>query len=181
VGRPGDFLRPKKIVRKRTNTALLPTMTLAADDFDFHLMAKTVEEQYDVTLEFCNAQTELLNIQNPSAQGAGSSEGRPPHRILQDYDTRVRRVQEHRVQLESIKDSLQHGLPQYRLVFAVYQAHVERTRRVLQTVQQAGGGVWSSHGLSLAVNDSDTVTVALTTLRASVQTVRDALAPHLAK
>jgi hypothetical protein len=155
----------------------------AADGFDFNLLAKTVEEQYDVTLEFCNAQTEVLNIGTSSPLGnTAPVRGRPPHRILQDYNTRVRRVQEHRVQLELLQASLQEGLPQYRLVFAVYQAHVERTRRVLQTVQQAGGGVWSSHGLSLADNnDSDTVTVALTTLRASVETVRDALAPHLAK
>lgn len=135
-----------------------------------------LKDQYDVTLSFCNAQTSLLNAIAPSTQTLIS--GVPT--ILQDeYTVCLQRLQALWQQMQDLEVRLQQ-VSAYRRVATVYKDHVERTQRVLLTVQRAGGGVWSSsHGIPLTTNDGDTVTVALATLRASIETVQDVLSMYL--
>lgn len=182
---------------------------------------RIIDEQYDVTIAFCNSQTSLLNASSSAAtvmhnnrtptsvhDDDDDNNHYPLHRILEDYDKCLKRVQENFRALQKIGAGLRprrgeslgsddhrnksnnNNNPQkelasssssFRRVETVWKAHVERTQRILMTVQRAGGGTWSSssYGIPLSNNDSDTVTVALATLRASVETVRDALMPLL--
>ena len=148
------------------------------DEFDLSEVQTVLETQYDATVAFCNAQTSLLNATTPSSrkqEGDGAL-----HDALDEYSTCLRRVQRHWERLQQMEQTLQ-TMSECRRLWAVYKSHVERTERVLQTVQHAGGGgVWSSHGVPLAgVNDSNTVTVALATLRASIDAVREVLLLYL--
>uniref|UniRef100_A0A7S3KXU5 Uncharacterized protein n=1 Tax=Amphora coffeiformis TaxID=265554 RepID=A0A7S3KXU5_9STRA len=134
---------------------------------------KVLNDQYEVTIAFCNAQTSLLNASTPSAQ---PSPGLP--NSLDEYASCLRNVQDNWQQLQNLQNRLQ-DVSEYRCVETLYKAHVERTQRVLRTVQRAGGGVYSLQGISVTSNDSETVTVGLATLRASIDTIRDVLCMYL--
>lgn len=135
-----------------------------------------VNEQYDLTVSFCNAQTSLLN----AAAAPAAAKQQHHASLVDEYSTCLRRVQDNWIKLKSKRDKMQ-NISELRRVWTVYQAHVARTERVLLTVQRSGGGVWTTHGLSLSLNDSDTVTVALATLRASVEDVQQVLSMYVKK
>ena len=136
---------------------------------DLLKLQQVLDAQYDVTVSFCNAQTSLWN-----ATRSGAS----LHHTLGEYNACLHRVQGNWERLQQMQEIMQ-TTPDYRRIWTVYKAHVERTKRVLQTVQRAGGGVWSSQGVPLGTNDSDTVTVGLATLRASIDSVREVLVLYL--
>lgn len=149
-------------------------------EIDLKDVLTILDEQYDVTLEFCNAQTALLNAISPTLPPTADAPATKRHlleRLVDKYNTCLRRVQDHRDNLQEMKVLLQNNKSKFRRVVAVAcKEHAERSQRVLATVQRAGGGVWSSpHGIALSANDSDTVTVALATLRASIDALRDVL------
>jgi len=144
-----------------------------SDQSVLHHIWEVLNEQYDVTIAFCNAQTRLLNASTPSAQHSPGL-----HNSLDEYASYLRGVQGNWQRLQNVQESLC-DFPEYRRVATLYKAHVERTQRVLQTVQRAGGGVYSPQGISFAINDNETVTVALATLRASIDSVRDVLSIYL--
>ena len=137
-----------------------------------------VNQQYDLTVSFCNAQTSLLYTQ--AAAATRDDDDSNQEVLLDNYATCLRKVQEHWIQLQGAAERMRTNA-QGRRVWTVYEAHVSRTERVLLTVQRSGGGVWTSHGISLSTNDSNAVTVALATLRASVDTVREILSLYLPK
>ena len=143
-----------------------------------------VNQQYDLTVSFCNAQTSLLNTQAAAAtrddDDDDDDDDSNQEVLLDNYATCLRKVQEHWIQLQGAAERMRTNA-QGRRVWTVYEAHVARTERVLLTVQRSGGGVWTSHGISLSTNDSNAVTVALATLRASVDTVREILSLYLPK
>ena len=150
------------------------------DEDDLVGVIKTVlDEQYDTTLLFCNSQTSLLNATTASLTPT-PKEKRQYHDVLEDYSTSLRRVQDHWQRLQDLGQQLD-NVDRLRRVAVVYHDHVARTDRVLRTVQQAGGGVWSTYGISLVPNDSETVTVGLATLRASIDSVLLVLKPYLKK
>ena len=143
---------------------------------------KVLTEQYDVTVSFCNAQTSLLNStarsnHNSTADHHGVQE--EIHRCLDDYISALRNVQTNFTEIRKVEKTMR-NVPHFRRLWSVFKEHTDRTLRVLRTVQQAGGGVWSSyHGISLSQNDSDTVTVALATLRASIDSMREVLTAYV--
>ena len=108
----------------------------------------------------------------------------PSHRnrlptLLDAYDSSIRKVQANFQELKEVEEIMK-KLPQYEHVYkTAYKPHIDRTRRVLETVQRAGGGVLTSSGISLSKNDTETVRVALITLRASVDAVKESLSPYL--
>lgn len=149
------------------------------EDFDalFREVQSLVNEQYDLTVSFCNAQTSLLNA---AASKDDDDNARHQEILLDEYSASLRKVQGHWFKLQQSNKKLA-AIPAYRRVSTDYKAHTERTERILLTVQRSGGGVWTSHGISLSPNDSDTVTVALATLRASVDAVRDVVSLYVRK
>ena len=157
------------------------TMTRAEEENDSDVLLREVQslvnEQFDLTVSFCNAQTSLLNA---AASQDDNDNARRQEILLDEYSASLRKVQDHWVKLQDANEKLA-AIPAYRRVSTVYKAHTERTERILLTVQRSGGGVWTPNGISLSPNDSDTVTVALATLRASVDSVRDVVSLHVRK
>jgi hypothetical protein len=174
-----------------------------------HRMHKLVvqkDQQYEITLAFCNARTGLLNAIGPNTAPSSWSDSwamsndrttstqRHIANLLDDYQAKLQQVQQHWIDLKSLNDEIAPqaadpphlGRRRRRHIFLLYQAHVERTGRILQTLQSAGGeDRWGPMDIPLpptsnTVDDeSDMVLVALSTLRASVATVEESLTPLL--
>ena len=139
---------------------------------DFSRVRQLLEVQYEATVSFCNAQTNVLNTMATSSKMRHRDEGLLI--VLEEYNSSLRKVQENWVEIQKLQEVLS-SVDSYRPIWLVYKAHVDRTRRVLQTVQGAGGGIWSCHGIPLSSSDIDVVTLGLATLRASIDTVTQVL------
>mmetsp|Transcript_5437 Transcript_5437/g.7119 ORF Transcript_5437/g.7119 Transcript_5437/m.7119 type:complete len:149 (-) Transcript_5437:436-882(-) len=133
-------------------------------------LVSLLDKQYDVTLDYCNAFTALHNT---TAEQCNDSDA--IHAVLQDLMHKVSRVQRHRQQLENLLLLEQNDLSVGRLREA-YKNHVECTKRVLATIHHVNGAArLSPIGVPLAAastngeSSTETQTLALVTLRASIQ------------
>jgi len=168
-------------------------------------LLRMLQEQYDITLEYCNALTSLHNLvttnDNNVQEGyaasrhLGGSIDKDLHAALENVMKQVSLVQNHRQRLEQVlhlpthpinnalpstqpdQDLLAAQLLHSTHLYQTWKQHVERTQRILATLHHVSGSRYAANGIPLAWSSTsstsvDTQTLALSTLRASVEQVQ---------
>ena len=119
--------------------------------------SELLNEQYALTESYCNAETALRNA---------ILSGQPIDAALRHQQEALRSLQIHFQALRQIESMESAG---------VWRDHVQRTRRILQSVTPE----YHANGLPKPTNDDgqskETVLLALSTLRASIHSVKDTL------
>lgn len=142
-----------------------------------------LDEQSDLTLNYCNAFTAMSNTMAEHKQ-SDALFGNEMHAALQEVLRHASLVQRHLGKLEgalSTTTTTDDNLEPHQSNDVLYQAwveHVACTKRVLAALHQICAR-FSPEGIPLAVNSSNGLTsstdaqrLALVTLRASIQNVR---------
>jgi hypothetical protein len=158
-------------------------------------LVQLLDAQYEHTVDYCNAQTSLQNAITPSTASRHHMMGSTTISVasaVQTLQASVSRVQMDLKRLENvlfldddenIDDSPGQKLTLDRIVVQGLTHHVERSRRILDTLHSSTS--LAPHGIPVVVNTStatgddddllNTKTIALSTLRASIHQLQEIL------
>lgn len=137
-----------------------------------------LDEQSDLTLNFCNAFTAMSNATTEKKQN-DSLFGNEMHAVMQELLRHASLVQRHLAKLEgalTIDGTTSDTNQSEGVLYQAWMDHIACTKRVLAALHQICAR-FSPEGIPLAVNSTslsstDAQRLALVTLRASIQNVR---------
>lgn len=158
-------------------STIAPPLNVAGhmQEFEEKWLRTSLQEQYQCVEEYCNAQTRLNNalVNNRSRSQHKWERVLYEHTLQKATQGLSESIQTVRSCMIKIESQIPKGLfplsdsDGNRNTRQAWQQHLERSRRVLQTLFQSGGGQFYASGIPVGKYDSESKMIGLATLRAS--------------